>query len=182
MAKRVKGGRGLTELEAVVLLLMGRRQPVSAYAVRVALERTPNARFSGSAGAVYPAIRRLEGAGLVESVASPQGRRPGRVLRVTRKGRSALARWAMGPMDAREMFAHDPLRVRAAALDLLTARERRAWFARAERCVREQMALVEAYAEAERGEGGAAYSRLVHEHVKRALEGTLGWVREAGCG
>ncbi len=50
----------LSELEAVVLGLVWSDGPCTAYAVRRTVQASLSAQWSGSAGAVYPAVARLE--------------------------------------------------------------------------------------------------------------------------
>ena len=62
----VTAARGLSELEAVVLGLVWSDGPCTAYAVRRTVQASLSAQWSGSAGAVYPAVARLEGPGTAD--------------------------------------------------------------------------------------------------------------------
>ena len=57
----------LTELEGAVLTEIGHRGNYTAFRVRRAFELSGSANWRGSAGAVYAAIKRLAGRGLIET-------------------------------------------------------------------------------------------------------------------
>ncbi len=167
--------KDLTELEAVVLGWIRLRQPVTPYAVRRALEDSPNGHFSGSAGAVYPLMRRLERRGLLRSVEANSGKRPARAYRITREGTAALRHWLDLPMDPSEMFNHDPIRVRWIVLATMPRKAWGPWFERAEACVREQLRQAEAYREQVRDTG--ILGEIAYDHARRSLRATLAWLR-----
>ena len=69
------------------LLGLVSQQPLSGYDVKKIFATTPMAGFSDSPGAIYPALQRLEKAGLVRSeVKQMAGLRQRRVFRITAKG------------------------------------------------------------------------------------------------
>lgn len=77
----------------VDLMLMGvlRRGPAHGYAIIAALRERSDGEFDFAEGTIYPALHRLERAGLVESaVDSAQGRRR-RTYALTARGRSEFA-------------------------------------------------------------------------------------------
>lgn len=65
--------------------------PRHGYAVMEALRSTSAGLFDLPTGTVYPALRRLERAGLARSSWSPGGGRRRRVYELTADGRAALA-------------------------------------------------------------------------------------------
>lgn len=81
-------GRIMNALEAVLLQVIGRK-PSSGYDLR---RSDSLGAFSDSPGSVYPALKRLEETGLVESSVEAGGRRR-TVYRLTNRGRSALHTW-----------------------------------------------------------------------------------------
>lgn len=113
-------GQKLSELEAVVLGLIWTNGLCTAYSVRRTVQESLSAQWSGSAGAVYPVVRRLEEGGLIRSQDQTTGRRRSKGLEITPKGVRVLKAW-LGPPVAREALAipADPLRVRLRFLDLL---------------------------------------------------------------
>jgi DNA-binding PadR family transcriptional regulator len=66
--------------------------PAHGYAVIEELRRRSGDAFDVPEGTVYPALHRLEHAGLVASRWATAGGRRRRVYRLTRKGRDALTR------------------------------------------------------------------------------------------
>jgi DNA-binding PadR family transcriptional regulator len=77
---------------ALLGLLRGR--PQTGYALRMVFERTPMAIYSSSPGSIYPALKKLESAGLVCRAAHAQGPR----FQLTSEGETALERWLREPV------------------------------------------------------------------------------------
>jgi DNA-binding PadR family transcriptional regulator len=78
-------------LDALVLASL-RDGALHGYAIIAELKRRSGGAFDLPEGTVYPVLHRLEAEGLLASAwSSPAGRRR-RVYRLTRRGRSALAR------------------------------------------------------------------------------------------
>ena len=101
----------LTELEGAVLSEIRDRDRKTAFQVRSAFKSSPSVEWSGSAGSVYPAIKRLEAAGLIASEPLPGGRQA-MALRVTEAGEAALDAWACDPQRAAGVGL-DPFRLRS---------------------------------------------------------------------
>lgn len=64
--------------------------PTHGYALIEALKANSGGQFDLPTGTVYPALRRLEAAGLVQSTWSDDPGRPRRTYELTRKGRDQL--------------------------------------------------------------------------------------------
>ncbi len=103
----------LTELEGATLALIGRETSLTAYEIKEWYRRSPSSYWSGSAGAVYPLMKRLEAADLVRSSEESTSRRPRRVFRLTSDGEAALQVWLLDS-DRASDAGHDPLRTRLA--------------------------------------------------------------------
>lgn len=101
----------LTELEGAVLSEIHHRGHDTAFQVRRAFQISPSIEWSGSAGAVYPAIRRLAEAGLIDTAAITTGRKGSR-LAVSLRGEKALQAWMCDPERAASVGV-DPFRLRA---------------------------------------------------------------------
>lgn len=84
---------GLTELEGAILSAVARGEGVTPYRLRQVFLMSPSIEWSGSAGAVYPAMRRLKASGLLAAAASGD-RRGTEHYRVTNAGEAALLTWA----------------------------------------------------------------------------------------
>ena len=106
-----KSRAGLTELEGAIFGVLVRAPSATAYRIRRVFQDSRSAEWSGSAGAVYPAIRRLVAERLLKERAEDDGRGT-RTYALTPAGRAAYERWlcdiarAVGP-------GLDPFRTRA---------------------------------------------------------------------
>jgi DNA-binding PadR family transcriptional regulator len=129
----VPQARPLTELEGTALGVLWTRQPCTPYQVRREFLDSPSPHWSGSAGAIYPLVVRLERAGLVTSAAHATGSRRSRRYRVTPAGRRALIRW-MGPPVGDDVVGvpPDPLRARIALLALFPPAQQQAYLRQVE--------------------------------------------------
>jgi len=83
----------LTELEGAALGIIWLNSPCTPYQVRKVFERSPSPHWTGSAGAIYPMIRKLELAWLITSQRHKVGRRIGRRYSMTPAGSRALQKW-----------------------------------------------------------------------------------------
>lgn len=132
--------RALTELEGTVLGVIRAREPCTPYQIRREFTDSPSPYWSGSAGAIYPLMARLEKAGLLRSRAAATGSRRSRRYRLTATGRAALVRW-IGPPVPREVVGvpPDPLRSRVPFLSALPAAARRQFLEEVERGIEEML-------------------------------------------
>lgn len=123
----------LSELEGAVLGLIWRAGPITAHLIRKTFLASPTDHFSGSAGAIYPLVRRLAAANLIEPSATAEGVKGGTAYALTAEGRRALKSW-IAPADASTLVSvtFDPLRTRVLMLGLLGKRERARFLAEAE--------------------------------------------------
>lgn len=101
----------LTELEGSVLSELHHRGRQTAFQVRRSFSISPSIEWRGSAGAVYPAIKRLERDGLIVAEAKGDGRAT-RVLSITAAGVETMMLWACDPGRACSVGI-DPFRMRA---------------------------------------------------------------------
>jgi DNA-binding PadR family transcriptional regulator len=119
---RTRQGR-LTELEGAILSAVRRGDGITAYRLRQAFAASPSMEWSGSAGAVYPAMRRLKAAGLLAATVSGDARGTEH-YKVTKAGEAALLAWA-GDVARAVSAGTDPFRSRVPEW-LLLGRARRA--------------------------------------------------------
>ena len=169
--------RELTELEGSVLGVVWERGPCTAYVVRKVFVDSPSPYWSGSAGAVYPLLARLERRGLVRSRAHSVGRRASRRFAITPRGLRRLQRW-LGPPFADWILGVpvDPLRTRLSFLAALPAAQRATFLAEAERRVTGYLRMARRE-EASLRAGDDLYSHLVSKGVLGSLEARLAWLR-----
>ncbi len=116
----------LTELEGAILSEVHHRGRSTAFQVRKAFQVSPSLEWSGSAGAVYPAIARLTASGLIRSEKTDAGRKTS-LLSLTAEGEMRLNNWICDPARAASVGL-DPFRLRAGMWSALSAPTRRAAF------------------------------------------------------
>src|SRR5438270_10463586 len=80
----------------VVLGLLALR-PRSGYEIKKTIDRTTRFFWNASYGQIYPELRRLAAAGLVEGEAAPRGGRARTVYGLTDEGRRRLEDWLAAP-------------------------------------------------------------------------------------
>src|SRR5262245_56711942 len=119
----------ITALEFALLGLVSQK-PRSGYELIKLFRDTPMAHYSDSPGAIYPALVRLEAAGLVRGKTERVHElRPRRMFEPTKRGAEALARWLRqmpGPEDVHHR--QDEFMLRVAFMDAhLSAAECRAF-------------------------------------------------------
>jgi len=146
--------RDLSRMELAVLGLVHKGAPCTTYWIRRQFQASKSSFFSGSAGGVYPAVRRLERRRLVVAAERQEGRKRSREYRLTQEGLEALRRWLSPPLPPEDVaFTMDPLRTRVFALDALPPPERRRFVAAALKQARRFAAEVEAETEEKRLSG-----------------------------
>ena len=81
------------------LLGLLRQNPSSGYDLRKISSTTAMTTYSDSPGAIYPALQRLQGQGLIRgSIESGAGLRRRQVFRLTPQGAAELKRWITRPV------------------------------------------------------------------------------------
>jgi PadR family transcriptional regulator, regulatory protein AphA len=78
---------------AYVILGMLRNGPRSGYEIKGAVDRSTRFFWAASYGQIYPELRRLAKASLVEAEAQATGRRKRTVYQLTKAGREELRNW-----------------------------------------------------------------------------------------
>ena len=93
MAARPQTDCALTALGYALLGLI-HQQPRSGYGLRKVFATTPMGHYSGSPGAIYPCLGRLEKQGLIEGqVDRKKSLRPRKIFRLTHQGLEVLRQW-----------------------------------------------------------------------------------------
>ncbi|MBS0472745.1 MAG: PadR family transcriptional regulator [Proteobacteria bacterium] len=119
-----KARAALTELEGAILGVLRRAPGMTPYAVRKVFLDSRSAEWSGSAGAVYPAIDRLARKRLLKARAGGD-RRGAKTYVLGPAGLAAHDRWLCDAARAASPGI-DPFRTRAALWPLLPAHKRKA--------------------------------------------------------
>jgi PadR family transcriptional regulator AphA len=88
---------------AYVILGMIRSGPKSGYKIKSLVDQTTRFFWAASYGQIYPELKRLAEAGLVEGVDSPTGGRKRTVYEITADGEEELKAWLRQPPETYEM-------------------------------------------------------------------------------
>lgn len=87
----------------LLAVVAGAREPMYGYQIAKRLEQFGEGVLAGKQSALYPVLRNLEGAGLLESFVEPStSGPPRRYYRATPMGRIALGEWATAWRHTRE--------------------------------------------------------------------------------
>ena len=132
--------RKLSHLAYIALGVIARSGPCTAYAVMKEFRQSRSSYFSGSAGAIYPLVKRLEAAKLIKAEKSRMGSRTKKRYSLTEKGYARLRQWLSAPLPAEEIsFNVDLLRTRVFFFDQLKPSERREFIVDAREKLRAQI-------------------------------------------
>ncbi len=88
---------------AYVILGMVSREPRSGYEIKALVDNSTRFFWAASYGQIYPELRRLSEAGLVEGAEAPRGERKRTVYAITEAGEAALRDWLRQPPRTYEM-------------------------------------------------------------------------------
>ncbi|HET8862690.1 MAG TPA: PadR family transcriptional regulator [Solirubrobacterales bacterium] len=123
---------------AYVILGMVSREPRSGYEIKAAVDGTTRFFWAASYGQIYPELKRLSEAGLIEGVDASQGDRKRTRYAITADGTAELKDWLRRPPETAEMreegllklFFSGVLKPAEAVETLRTMRQRRLELAR----------------------------------------------------
>jgi DNA-binding PadR family transcriptional regulator len=88
---------------AYVILGMVSREPRTGYEIKAAVDNTTRFFWAASYGQIYPELKRLSEAGLVEGVDASQGDRKRTRYAITGDGKAELKDWLRKPPETAEM-------------------------------------------------------------------------------
>jgi DNA-binding PadR family transcriptional regulator len=99
-----------TAVTPVVLGLLASK-PRSGYDIKTIVDRSTRFFWAASYGQIYPELKRLEEAGLIEGEDVPNGGRERRVYKLTTAGHEALVDWLLGSTTTIELRDESLLRL-----------------------------------------------------------------------
>jgi DNA-binding PadR family transcriptional regulator len=172
--------RTMSELEGCVLGLVELAGSTTAYAVCSVFLKSPSPQWSGSAGAIYPLVERLERAKLIRGTHGVVGRRGRRMLKLTAKGRAAFQSWMGSLSDRVAGVPPDPLRTRMYFLDLLPEKRRRKFVKAALMGADENLSKVREDCKNRKSAGGVWY--LAALGALHSMEARRDWLRSVQKG
>jgi DNA-binding PadR family transcriptional regulator len=168
--------RRKSEFECFTLGLIWKHGPLTAYSIRLQFRQSPSSYWSGSAGALYPMLARLESHGLVSTATSTGTRREVKQYTITREGIESLRQWLQPPFPPEALSVnHDVLGARARFMDLLDDRQRRRWFDAAVRALDDAEHSVERWAQ----QNADPTSRVVAAHGRMDIRMRRAWLEFA---
>ena len=93
------------ELSATAKVILGMlaARPRSGYEIKQLVDHSTRFFWAASYGQIYPELKRLAQAGLIEGADASQGARQRTVHRLTRKGRRAVRGWLERPPEVYEL-------------------------------------------------------------------------------
>lgn len=117
---------------AYVILGMVSRESRSGYEIKAAVDNTTRFFWTASYGQIYPQLKKLSEAGLIEGTDASQGDRKRTRYAITDDGEAALKEWLRKPPEASEMREEGLLKLffsgaleREEAVETLRAMRRR---------------------------------------------------------
>jgi PadR family transcriptional regulator, regulatory protein AphA len=88
---------------AYVILGMVSREPRSGYEIKALVDNSTRFFWVASYGQIYPDLKKLSEAGLIEGVDAPRGERKRTVYAITPAGTEALRSWLRQPPETFEL-------------------------------------------------------------------------------
>jgi DNA-binding PadR family transcriptional regulator len=117
-----------TDLSTLSLAILGliSQRPLTGYDLRKIFQTTPMGHFSSSPGAIYPALRRIEEAGWIRSVATEvPTQRQRTAYEITARGHKVLKEHLSRSVTKEDIIWHmDDLMLRFALMDGIVGRQR----------------------------------------------------------
>lgn len=169
------------QITALGYALIGlvRAEPRSGYALRKVFEDTPMGSFSSSPGSIYPALKKLADAGMLEKRGAESGRKP--VFHITPLGESTMRAWLELPVTSDELaHAVDRVLLRFAFLqDIQDLRVTRRFLTSFETALGTHIEGLEIYLDSPDGRSLSRHGRLAVENGLRGFRAHLDWVADA---
>jgi len=163
----------LTELEGAALGIIWKKGACSGYAVMREFATSPSYTWSASAGAVYPALRRLQEMGLISAATDNRKRS----LALSAAGMIALRQWLKFRPSMGGVAGH-PIRTRMFFLDALPAdRDRLAFLDAAEAETQRALDEIAAYIEALPDRDSEVWGSVGSAFELKARQRWLRWMR-----
>jgi DNA-binding PadR family transcriptional regulator len=171
--------RRLTDFEQVLLGLVV-AAPSAGYDLKQQFAMTPLGVYQPSSGALYPALRRLEHAGLLRAEPAGNGRARRRfVYHITEPGRAAHTAWVRQPVNPATVGADLPLHLmRFVMMERLLSRDEVLGFlADLRDALSAFLSKLEAYAAQAAPELGGRHPALALDHGISNYVASLAWTK-----
>jgi len=168
----------MTELESCVLGVVWLRGPCTAYVVRQEFLASESSHWSGSGGAIYPLLRRLEKEKLIRAKMHAWGSGSKKEFEITDRGLEELRAWIGPPLPqwtAAPTF--DPVRTRLSFLGAVTPAKRVKFVDEARRNAAAEIQILQGKLE-EHDRDAEPFEHLVLRGTLRELEARANWLEE----
>lgn len=170
--------QAVTELEQCVLGIVWQSGPITAYEIAKPFAQSPSTYWSGSAGAIYPLVKRLEEKGLLQGETAKWNSRQKRTFTITPEGLRELREWLAPPFTPDVgAVSFDPVRTRMSFLGALPQRQRERFVDEAERVIKEHLEELRKIHAAELAKGNV-FEALAGRGGIHELEARLKWLAE----
>ena len=163
----------VTEHEGLLLSLIVREQPVTAYQLFRLIGESPVTSVNTSKGQLYPAIRRLKARDLVHAQKIAGDGRNSEELVVTDAGYRAVKEWALR-IDDSHILLDDPLRSRVVSFDLLSRNQQLEWVVSAKSLVKRRREILEEFNRSVT----LPYQEFAYRSASEALRIKMEWLDE----
>lgn len=168
----------LSDLEMAILGIVWKRAPCTAYVVAKEFSSSPSSHWRGSAGAVYPAMTRLLGLGLLKRQPRESTGQRRSLYTLSSPGKLQLRRWLRPPLpEAAASITFDPLRTRAFFLGVLAEAEQVAFVQAAQQRLEAELPRLEAECVRYR-EAGDWFSAQAQRGAVLVARARLAWMRQ----
>jgi DNA-binding PadR family transcriptional regulator len=162
----------LTSRESMVLAMVQRNQPVTAYRIRRIFADSIVTNYTNSTGTIYPIIRRLVRRGYVAAQVVEDSKRGAELLRCTEAGVEAIREWIQR-IDGEDLVLADPLRSKLSHMAVLKPSERIRWLNALRAALTASLDDLEEFG---RKNQDIAFYVLVQDNARSTLVGRLEWV------
>jgi DNA-binding PadR family transcriptional regulator len=164
-------GDPLTENEGLLLALLARAGPLTAYQIAKAYDLSPVSNFNTSKGKIYPMIKRLQSSGLILGEVVAGDRRGTERLTCTKEGLKKVKEWVVSVQPA-HILPEDGLRSRVQSFGLLSKAERISWLNDVREKMTEKLDALEKYKEIT----DTPFQELVHQNAYSTIQARLSWL------
>jgi DNA-binding PadR family transcriptional regulator len=164
-------GTPLTENEGLLLALLARAGPLTAYQIAKAYDLSPVSNFNTSKGKIYPMIKRLQKSGLIRGVARKDDARGTERLTCTKAGLKKVKQWVLNIQPA-HILPEDGLRSRVQSFDLLNTAEKLEWLTGVREKMAEKLEVLDRYKEMT----DTPFQDLVHHNAYSTIQARLAWI------
>ena len=130
----------LSHLAYLALGVIASEGPCTAYTVMQSFKGSSSSYYSGSAGAIYPLVRRLKSSGMISARTAKAGKRSVKKYQLTKKGEKALSDWVKSLDESDVDFTVDLIRSRVLFFTKLNKRERQSLIKKARKNLEERIA------------------------------------------